>query len=61
MRVAGRENVQNNMGHFRTALMVLTGVDKGTSQDLWIEWWNGIRYDRGKKRGDRGQDPEKDD
>lgn len=90
MRVTRREKVQNNMEHFRTSLMILTGVDKGKSQQLWMGWWNdnkktfevgekaprlpkkmqqawdmywgrGRTYERGKKRGERGQDPEKDD
>lgn len=40
MHVAKREDVQSVMREFRIALMVLTATDKGTSQDLWNEWWN---------------------
>lgn len=25
---------------YRLALLVLTGVDRGRSQDAWLEWWN---------------------
>jgi hypothetical protein len=28
------------MENLRVALMVLTGVDQGTSQDAWMAWWN---------------------
>jgi hypothetical protein len=87
MRVAGRHKLQPFMATFRLALMRLTGVDQGLSQDLWMGWWNEhkdklevakvappmpkdlqLRWDyywgnevqreRGKKRGDRGDDPE---
>lgn len=45
MRVAGREKVQPYMGHFRIALMLLTGVDQGVSQDTWMSWWNNHKDD----------------
>jgi len=37
---ASRHQVQPHMQHVRMALMVLTGVDQGTSQDAWLHWWN---------------------
>ncbi len=40
MRTASREHVQNHMATFRLALVVLTGVDQGLSQDAWMKWWN---------------------
>lgn len=87
MKSGDRKRVQNYMREIRISLMTLTGVDQGTSQDLWIKWWNdnkrklavapkaprlpeavkrrwdsfwGYRrtYDRSKKRGERGNDPE---
>lgn len=41
MKVAGPQRIQNVMPHFRLALARLTGVDKGQSQALWQDWWNG--------------------
>jgi HEAT repeat protein len=40
LRTAGASRVQPYMPDFRLALMVLTGVDQGTSPDLWLRWWN---------------------
>lgn len=40
MRTASREKVQNHMPTFRLALIVVTGVDQGISQDAWTKWWN---------------------
>jgi hypothetical protein len=40
MRKVGRHRAQRHMEDVRTALMVLTGVDHGRSQDAWNEWWN---------------------
>lgn len=40
MRVADRGKVEGCMGHFRLALMRLTGADHGTSLDKWTAWWN---------------------
>jgi len=40
MRTAGRQRVQPYMDSFRLALIVLTGVDQGVSQDAWMAWWN---------------------
>jgi HEAT repeat protein len=40
MKSAGEERMQPFMGDFRLALMALTGVDRGQSQDLWLQWWN---------------------
>jgi PBS lyase HEAT-like repeat len=45
MRTAGRDKVQAFMGNFRLALMVLTGVDQGASQDTWMTWWNEHKND----------------
>lgn len=45
MRVAGRDKVQPFMAHFRMALMVLTSVDQGVSQDSWMSWWNAHKDD----------------
>jgi HEAT repeat protein len=39
LRKAEAGSVQTFMGELRVALMVLTGVDRGDSQDAWIEWW----------------------
>ena len=41
MRTAGEKRVMPHMADFRTSLMVLTGVDQGTAQQPWIDWWNG--------------------
>lgn len=89
MRKVDRRKVQNRMNDIRLALVVLTHVDQGTSQDRWIAWWNDNKktfevpkvvpklprelgnrwgnywgeqrqYDRQKRRGDRGDDPEED-
>lgn len=43
MKVAGPQRIQNLMGEFRLALVSLTGVDKGQSQQLWQGWWNDNR------------------
>ena len=40
MRTADRERVQPFMEAFRLALMSITGVDQGLSQDAWMAWWN---------------------
>lgn len=40
MRTASRQHVQNHMATFRLALIVVTGVDQGLSQDAWMKWWN---------------------
>jgi HEAT repeats len=45
MKSAGRTEIQPFMEDFRLALMVLTGVDQGPSQDLWIRWWNDNKRD----------------
>ena len=89
LKVTSRQRVAPQMPTFRTSLMILTGVDQGLSQQLWMRWWNDNkkklevaqkphqlpeemqrgwdrywgnprRYERSKKRGERGQDPEKD-
>jgi hypothetical protein len=39
MKAAGPQRMQNAMADFRLALVQLTGVDKGVSQQLWFEWW----------------------
>jgi HEAT repeat protein len=39
MRTAGSQRVEH-MEHFRVALMVLTGVDQGASEEAWLRWWN---------------------
>ncbi|MFT7481062.1 MAG: hypothetical protein ACI80N_004380, partial [Gammaproteobacteria bacterium] len=40
MRSANRHGVQNHMTELRLALVVLTGADRGLSQDAWNTWWN---------------------
>jgi hypothetical protein len=40
MKVTGRERIQEAMPDFRLALVELTGVDKGLSQQYWQDWWN---------------------
>lgn len=40
MSSAARHRVQPYMRDLRMALMLLTGVDRGDSQDDWREWWN---------------------
>lgn len=40
MKVAGPQRIQNVMPDFRLALVQLTGVDKGQSQQIWQDWWN---------------------
>lgn len=40
MRKESRERVQQRIGEFRLALVVLLGVDEGDSQDAWTKWWN---------------------
>lgn len=44
MRTASREKVQNHMPTFRLALIVITGVDQGVSQDAWTKWWNDNKH-----------------
>lgn len=90
MRGAARNKIQPYMKDFRLALVVLTAVDQGESQDLWMSWWNDNKktlkvsakppvlpkqlqgrwdsywgnrrtYERQKRRGERGNDPERDD
>ena len=90
MRGAARNKIQNYMKDFRLALVVLTAVDQGQSQDLWMSWWSDNKkdlkvsakppvlpkelqrrwdsywgyqrkYNRQKRRGERGDDPERDD
>ena len=90
MRGSARHKVQPYMKDFRLALVVLTAVDAGESQDLWMSWWsdnkktlkvpakppvlpkdlqrrwdsfwgNQRQYERQKRRGERGDDPERDD
>jgi hypothetical protein len=39
MRSSPRPRVGDHMVDFRLALVVLTGVDKGTDQELWINWY----------------------
>jgi hypothetical protein len=39
MRLAPRQRVNDYMEDFRLALVALTGVDKGTDQQLWLEWY----------------------
>lgn len=39
MRSSPRPRVAEHMGEFRLALVALTGVDKGTDQELWINWY----------------------
>lgn len=89
MKKAGRNKIQPYMNDFQLALAVLTHTDQGTSQDLWLKWWNDNRkkyelpdgvpklpaemqnrwnrywgerreYERQKRRGRRGDDPEDD-
>jgi hypothetical protein len=40
MRTGGPLKIQPFMEEFRIALAMLTGVDQGRSQDLWMRWWN---------------------
>jgi hypothetical protein len=39
LRSSPRPQVADHMPEFRCALVVLTGVDKGTDQELWINWY----------------------
>ena len=39
MRSTHRPRVADHMAEFRLALVVLTGEDKGTDQELWINWY----------------------
>jgi hypothetical protein len=39
MRSVGRARVSDHMLEMRTSLYMLTGVDKGTDQELWINWY----------------------
>jgi HEAT repeat protein len=39
MRSAPRARVGDHIQEFRLALVVLTGEDKGTDQELWINWY----------------------
>ena len=40
MKKVDRRKVQPRMQDIRLALIVLTHVDQGTSQDMWLGWWN---------------------
>src|SRR5262249_49300774 len=40
MKAAGPNKIQPFMEDFRLALLSITGVDQGASQDLWLRWWN---------------------
>lgn len=40
MKKVDRRKIQPRMQDIRVALVVLTHVDQGTSQDRWISWWN---------------------
>lgn len=40
MRAAGPHKIQPHMDQFRVSLMVLTGVDQGTTPENWLKWWN---------------------
>ena len=40
MRKVDRRKVQPHAREFRLALVVLTGVDRGTDLDRWGQWWN---------------------
>jgi hypothetical protein len=43
MRAGGRMVMAPFMEDIRLALVMLTGVDQGRSQDLWDAWWNDNR------------------
>lgn len=43
LRALGPTKSASAMPDFRTALMVLTGVDQGTSGESWIAWWTAER------------------
>lgn len=43
MRSAERPRVADVMLEMRTALHRLTGVDKGTDQDPWIDWYDEVK------------------
>ena len=43
MRSAPRPRVGDFMGEFRLSLVALTGEDKGTDQELWINWYGDHR------------------
>jgi hypothetical protein len=56
MKAAGPQRIQNAMSDFRLALVQLTGVDKGVSQQLWSEMVD--REPRAPEdRGDRAEMP----
>ena len=40
LKIAGPRKTDPHMQEFRTALIVLTGVDRGPSQEGWFAWWN---------------------
>jgi len=40
MQLVGKGKTASRMDDFRLSLMMLTGVDRGTSRDAWIAWWN---------------------
>lgn len=40
LRTTSASKLEPHMEHVRTSLMVLTGVDQGTSIDAWLRWWN---------------------
>jgi hypothetical protein len=35
----GQRRIQSRMGDVRLGLMILTGVDRGASPELWESWW----------------------
>lgn len=40
LKVAGPRKTDPYLQEFRTSLIVLTGVDRGPSQEGWFAWWN---------------------
>lgn len=45
MRRGRRQDVQRNMTYFRMSLMQLGGVDRGSNQEAWVEWWGDNKRD----------------
>ena len=45
MKRGRKGRVHANMGEISTALMVLTGVDRGKSEAAWTKWWNDNKRD----------------
>ena len=45
MKRGRKGRVHANMGEISTALMVLTGVDRGKSETAWTKWWNDNKRD----------------